>query len=48
MDGKVEAYPARVATARFFAAHLANAAPGLTTTVIETAVAVDIEGIGYT
>jgi len=35
LDGKVEAYPARVATARFFAAHLANAAPSLTTTVIE-------------
>jgi hypothetical protein len=46
LDGKVEAYPARVATARFFAAHLANAAPGLTTTVIGTSVAVDVERIG--
>ena len=46
LDGKAEAYPARVATARFFATHLANAAPGLTTSVIETSVAVDVERIG--
>jgi len=39
------------ATARLFAAHLGNMAPGLTTTVIEgpgDAVAVDVERIGQT
>ena len=42
LDGKVEAYPARLATARFFAAHLSNHDRD------RDPVAVDVEGIGYT